>query len=224
MRMVKAMNVTCKDRDRILEDGTPAQWAALEAHAADCSACAEELRAWKALSLAAQELRDHDMNPALWSRIERALAEQAAVKNTRWSWVKFWQNVQLTWQTATAGALVVALAVSIGWFVQRGSGTKEADNGALLKSKALADVERTESAYTKAIDKLAAETKPQLDAPATPLLANYQEKLQVLDSAIDDLRAQAGMNPSNAQLRYQLLAMYQEKQKTLEEVLEAKQQ
>jgi len=32
----------------------------------------------------------------------------------------------------------------------------------------------------------------------------------VLDSAIADLRAQAGMNPSNAQLRYQLLAMYQE--------------
>ena len=40
--------------------------------------------------------------------------------------------------------------------------------------------------------------------------------------AIDDLRAQAGGNPSNAHLRYQLLAMYQEKQRTLEEVLEAK--
>jgi len=47
--------------------------------------------------------------------------------------------------------------------------------------------------------------------------------LLVLDSAIADLRAQAGLNPSNAQLRYQLLAMYQEKQHTLEEVLEARQ-
>ena len=73
------------------------------------------------------------------------------------------------------------------------------------------------------IDKLAAETKPQLEDPATPLLANYHEKLLVLDSAIADLRAQAGWNPSNAQLRYQLLAMYQEKQHTLEEVLEARQ-
>ena len=53
-------------------------------------------------------------------------------------------------------------------------------------------------------------------------MANYREKLQVLNSAIDDLRAQAGQNPSNAHLRYQLLAMYQEKQKTLEEVLEAR--
>jgi len=75
----------------------------------------------------------------------------------------------------------------------------------------------------QAIDKLAAEAKPQLESPATPLLANYHEKLVVLDSAIADLRAQAGINPSNAQLRYQLLAMYQEKQHTLEEVLEAKQ-
>ena len=50
-----------------------------------------------------------------------------------------------------------------------------------------------------------------------------KEKLLVLDSAIADLRAQSGMNPSNAQLRHQLLAMYQEKQHTLEEVLETKQ-
>src|SRR5215471_6334945 len=59
---------------------------------------------------------------------------------------------------------------------------------------------------------------------ATPLLASYHEKLLVIDSAIDDLRAQAGMNPSNAHLRRQLLAMYQEKQRTLEEVLEARKQ
>ena len=78
--------------------------------------------------------------------------------------------------------------------------------------------------HWKAIDKLAAETQPQLDNPATPLLANYHEKLVVLDSAIADLRAQAGLNPSNAQLRHQLLAMYQEKQHTLEEVLEARKQ
>jgi hypothetical protein len=75
----------------------------------------------------------------------------------------------------------------------------------------------------QAIDKLAAEAQPQLENPATPLLANYHEKLIVLDSGIADLRAQAGINPSNAQLRYQLLAMYQEKQHTLEEVLEARQ-
>ena len=44
----------------------------------------------------------------------------------------------------------------------------------------------------------------------------------MLDGAIDDLREQAGQNPSNSHLRYQLLAMYQEKQRTLEEILEEK--
>lgn len=87
----------------------------------------------------------------------------------------------------------------------------------------LTQVESAESAYVKAIDKLAAGAKPQLDNPETPLLANYREKLLVLDSAIDDLRAQTGQNPSNAHLRYELLAMYQEKQRTLEEILEIKQ-
>ena len=39
------MNATCSDRERIFEDGTPAEWTALEAHAASCPLCAEEVRA-----------------------------------------------------------------------------------------------------------------------------------------------------------------------------------
>ena len=74
----------------------------------------------------------------------------------------------------------------------------------------------------KAIDKLAADAKPQLDSPTSPLMASYREKLVVLDSAIEEMREEAGRNPSNAHLRYELLAMYQEKQETLREVLETK--
>jgi uncharacterized protein involved in exopolysaccharide biosynthesis len=83
-------------------------------------------------------------------------------------------------------------------------------------------VERTEVAYAKAIEKLEADAKPQLDKSNSSLMASYREKLLVLDSAIDELRLQAGQNPSNAHLRHQLLAMYQEKQETLQEVLETK--
>ncbi len=152
------MNVTCKDRDRIFEDGTSEEWASLEGHAVTCASCAEELRSWKSLSVAAVELRDYKDSAAPWPRIHQALV----------------------------------------------------------------DVEHAESAYVQAIDKLAVEAKPQLENPTTAIMANYREKLMVLDSAIDDLRAQTGQNPSNAHLRYQLLAMYQEKQRTLEEILEEK--
>ena len=220
------MNVTCSDRDRIFEDGTLAEWAALEAHAISCPLCAEELRAWKSLSVAAQELRDYSDSPSFWPRIERALAEEVARKAERAerkSWFSFLSTFPRAWQTVLAGAFVLVVTVSAGWlFIHRPPRTVDNDNS-LLKSSALKEVESAEKAYERAIDKLASETRPQLENPATPLLANYHEKLLVLDSAIAELRAQAGMNPSNAQLRYQLLAMYQEKQRTLEEVLEAKQ-
>ena len=223
---MKIMNVTCNDRDRIFEDGTLAEWAALEAHAASCPLCAEEVRAWKSLSVAAKELRDYSDNSSFWPRIERALAEEAArnpQRARRKRWFSLLPSLSPTWQTALAGAFLLVVTISGGWLViHRPSRTGDNDRS-LLKSSALKEVESAETAYEHAIDKLAAEAKPQLENAATPLLANYHEKLLVLDSAIADLRAQAGMNPSNAQLRYQLLAMYQEKQHTLEDVLGAKQ-
>lgn len=219
---MRAMNVICKERERIFVDGTQSEWAALEAHAETCVSCAEELRSWKSLSVAAAEMRDYSESPALWPRIHQALAEQAAITRDareRWSWRSLFANFSISWQTAAAGALVAVLMISAGWFLRPKPPMQQ---GSLLKSKALTDVETAESAYVQAIDKLAAQAKSQIDNPATPLLANYREKLFVLDSAINDLRIEAGQNPSNAHLRYQLLAMYQEKQRTLEEVLEEK--
>ncbi|HKW33057.1 MAG TPA: hypothetical protein VJN92_08625 [Candidatus Acidoferrum sp.] len=222
------MNVTCKDRDRIFEDGTVAEWAALEAHAAGCLACSEEVRAWKSLSVAAKELQDYSASPELWTRIERALVAEDANKlqrAERKGWLSFLPVISVGWQTALAGAFVLLLTASISWILiqKPNPGVDQGKpDSSLLKSAALKEVEGAEMAYEKAIDKLAAEAKPQLEDPATPLMANYHEKLLVLDSAISDLRAQAGLNPSNAQLRHQLLAMYQEKQETLEEVLEAR--
>lgn len=218
------MNVHCEDRERIFLDGSAEEWAALEQHAATCSLCAEELRAWKELSTAAAELRNYSESPALWSRIESSLREQqnATAERGRFrQYFDFWPRVSHAWQLALVGAMVVALAVSGGYlYIHRAPETPVASNK-LLKSDALAEVERTEREYMAAIDKLAADAGPQLNAD-TPLMASYREKLIVLDSAIADLRAQAGENPSNAHLRYQLLAMYQEKQQTLQDVLETK--
>jgi hypothetical protein len=219
------MNIACEDRDRIFEDGTPAEWAALEAHSVNCAACAEELRAWKAISVAAKELRDYSGSPALWPRIEQALTAEAVPRKTRagrWSWLSLGFGLSLGWQTAAAAALVLILTISGAWIYLPRGGVVDRPDQSLLKSPALAEVEQTQAAYEQAIDKLAADAKPQLENPATPLQANYREKLLVLDSAINDLRAQAGMNPSNAHLRQQLLAMYQEKQQTLQDILEEK--
>jgi len=218
------MNVTCLDRERILRDGSAEESAALEAHAGSCSECREELRAWRALSRAAEELRDYRESPELWARIESSLGQNAERKKTSrafWDRLAFCRAIPVGWQTALAGVLVLVLAISGGYiFLHPNPAGGPGDK--LLKNSALADVERTEHEYRKAIDKLDAEAKPQLYSATSPLMASYREKLMVLDSAIEELREEAGRNPSNAHLRYELLAMYQEKQETLREVLETK--
>jgi hypothetical protein len=219
------MTITCQDRERVFLDGTAEEWAALEAHAASCAVCSEEIRAWKSLSAAAAELRDYRDHPALWAKIERSLRQQEAERSEHgfWEKLKLWSDISLGWRTALASALVLLVTLS-GVYVVRHRSTGEPGPGSerLLKNSALAEVERTERDYMKAIDQLAEEAQPELNSPATPLMASYKEKLMVLDSAIDELRMEAGRNPSNAHLRYELLAMYQEKQETLQEVLETK--
>jgi hypothetical protein len=215
------MNITCQDREGIFLDGSAEQWAALEQHAASCAECAEELTAWKSLSVAAGELRDYQENSALWARIEIALRQQQPTAAGFSGKLAFWRGMSPGWQTALAGAVAFVLAVS-GVYVSTHRRVGDPASSKLLGNSALAEVHRTEREYRKAIDKLAADAKPQLEAPSSPLLASYREKLVVLDSAIDELEAEAAQNPSNAHLRYQLLAMYQAKQQTLEDVLETK--
>jgi hypothetical protein len=219
------MKVICKDRERIFIDGTAEEWLALEAHGQRCAECAEELRAWKELSVAAQELREYQEDPALWTRIHSSLIEQKEKRAKRTGWwnaILAWSRVPKVWQLGLAGAMVLALAVVGGYLVLDRNTTKTIGATGLLKDDTLASVERTERDYMKAIDKLAAEAKPQMESSTSPLMASYQEKLVVLDSAINELHLQAGQNPSNAHLRYQLLAMYQEKEATLRDILETK--
>lgn len=216
------MNITCNDRERIFMDGTPEEWAALEAHASHCPACREEVSAWKRLSATASEMHEEWNSPALWPRIERALAEQSASIKASW-WERLlgnWKLSSLDWQTAAAALLLGLLSASAIWFITRPNRDRIPSKETFISVR---EVEKAEAAYEQAIDKLDAQARPQLDKASTPLMAGYREKLQVLDSAIADLKSQAGINPANGHLRRQLLAMYREKQETLEEVLEAKQ-
>ena len=216
------MNITCNDRERIFMDGTPEEWAALEGHASTCPACREEVSAWKHLSVTASEMHEEWNSPALWPRIERALAEQSASIRTSW-WERLlgsWKLSSLQLQTTAAALLLGLLSAASIWFITRPTGERIPSKETFLSVR---EVEKAEAAYEHAIDNLDAQARPQLDKASTPLMASYREKLQVLDSAIADLKSQAGINPANGHLRRQLLAMYQEKQDTLEEVLGVKQ-
>ena len=76
---------------------------------------------------------------------------------------------------------MLALALTGGYVdLHRATHHESAAGGRFLKDKKLAEVERTEHEYMKAIDQLAVEAKPQLEADSSPLMASYQEKLMVL--------------------------------------------
>ena len=85
--------------------------------------------------------------------------------------------------------------------------------------RALREAEQAEATYLQSIDKLAALAQPKIEHPATPLMSSYREKLLLLDAAIADCRANVERNRANASLRHELGSLYQEKQRTLEEVL-----
>jgi len=106
------MNITCQDRERVFLDGSAEQWAALEQHAVTCAECAEEMTAWKSLSLAAEQLRDYQDNPALWARIRIALRKQEPRQAGLWAKLAFVRGMALGWQAALAGAVALFLAVS----------------------------------------------------------------------------------------------------------------
>src|SRR5207253_8186434 len=165
------MNVTCKDRERIFEDGTAAEWAALAAHAAACATCTDELSTWQSLSVAAKELRDYSPIPGLWSRIERALIEQDGRKARRpegkW-WFSFLPNVSLGWQTAVAGAFALILTASVTWIISRPV-RDPGKQDPLLRNAARRGVGGAEGAYEKASERWVWAVRPQVDKKVTLL-------------------------------------------------------
>lgn len=216
------MSATCTDLEAALRGDDPALADAWRRHADECTACRDELRAWDAIGEAAPALRKEWPSPDLRERIRASLlAEARPARRVRpWAWASL----------AAAASLVLALGAL--WFPQPGPSPSPAastevadvtppaiDEGRrLLTEQALAEVEKAEEAYVRSIDALSRLAAPQLQQ-RSPILANYREKLLVLDTAIADCRAQVERNRFNAHVRLELLAAYRAKQQTLESLL-----
>lgn len=219
------MNVTCADLERVLETGDPELRQELEQHAAACADCRERLAAWDDLSIGAGLLRERWDSPGLWGRIEAAMKDEAPPRDARRHGFRIlpfrpsWRGVL---PLAAAAALLVLLPLAWNAMKDPGDGTPDRRRR-LLSENALEEVERSEEAYIRSIERLSELAEPVLQASDSPLAMNYREKLTLIDSAIAECRAQADGNPFNAHLRAELLSMYQEKQRTLQTVLEESQ-
>jgi len=190
----------CQDLDRAL--ATPELMPDARAHAGRCRRCSEQLFLWAEISRLAPELHAEWDSPALWPRIQAALAAAPAVR-----------RAVPVWRWALAAAITAALAAALLQPWRGASGrTRE-----FLTQDALREVQQAEAAYSRSIDKLSALAGPGLQDSSSPLAAAYREKLLLLDSAIADLQATVESNRYNVYLQGQLASLYREKQRTLRE-------
>jgi hypothetical protein len=209
---------TCRDLDDALRDQGPSALEAARAHAATCPDCRTTLSLWDELAAAAPQLRKEWPSPDLWPRIQRALAQEVRHREARPRWLT---RLPGRLSLAVAAALVVAAAA---WLSLRGPGRPAGDDataeGRFLTEQALRDVERSEAEYVASIDRLAALAEPRVQQTESPLLARHREKLRLLDAAIATCRAELDRNRFSAHLRRELLSIYQEKQRTLQQLME----
>ena len=199
------MKFECGDLDRAL--AVPDLMPDALLHAKTCPACRRELRLWNEISRTAGQLHQEWESPDLWPRIREALAAEPKPSKPWWrSWY---------WLAVPALALGIFAAVLL-----RPPRRAEPVRGrSFLTEQALQEVEQNEAAYRKSIDKLSELAGQKLETTESPLAVSYREKLVLLDSAINDVKATLSRNRFNAQLRTELAGLYRDKQKTLEEIL-----
>jgi hypothetical protein len=90
----------------------------------------------------------------------------------------------------------------------------------VLEEAALLEVEKNQKAHMDSIDRLAKLVEPKLEDASSPLALSYREKLMLLDQAIAECEAEIDVNRKNSHVRKQLIAVYSEKQRTLQQLMQ----
>ena len=210
----------CGNLDQALREESPELIAALEKHATTCESCRAELNIWREISAAALTMHKEWESPALWPRIENSLQTEMARPRGWRAWFADLNLIpQMRSQIALATLVLVGVSGMGAWLLLHRNTSTPTNDAHLLTDQAVQQVEQAQKIYEQSIDKLAKLAEPKLNAASTPLLKNYREKLDLLDSAISECRTNLEKNQANAYLRSELLSFYQEKQQTLEQVL-----
>ena len=197
------MTIRCNQLDDLLMEGDAASLQAAREHARGCAKCADALAAWEDISNTARGLHTTWQNDMLLPRIERALKRE--------------KRSHMGWPLQVAAALLLfAFLATIVWKVNQ----LNRIDSLIYKDEILSQVEKAERDHVAAIDRLEKLTDEKLEDPSTPLLVSYKEKLMLLDDAIAECQTAIDQNRKNAHLHKQLLAVYTEKQRTLQNVLQ----
>ena len=225
------MNRDCGQwQDLIQQSEDPGADPVLLAHVRQCPFCAEQMRRWEEISGAAHSLRKEWHSPNLWPRIDHALTAESLGGATDGP-ARWWRIGNIpAWslRALAVAAVVLCVGLPVFWLASRGFhhspvAPHDADAGRrLLTEQALAEVEASEAAYIQSIEKLSRLVQSDLEGAGSPLMLNYREKIILIDSAIGDCRANIEQNRFNAHLRSELLSIYRDKERTLEDLIREK--
>ncbi len=204
------MRPLCSHLERALIEDTRAARAALEQHLPSCAGCRSAVRRMEAIRQAAAGFREPWDSPGLWPRIEEALARERGSAREA--------HANRGWQLAAA-ILAFLLLGGLIWSGMAPSRPESDLDRWVLRQSALGEVEIAERRHLQAIRRLSRLAEPELVEASTPLMISYREKLMLLDQAIMECRAGIDRNRNNTHLRKELLAVYGEKQRTLQELL-----
>jgi hypothetical protein len=213
----------CDRFDRVLRQEDAAAWAELEVHAGGCASCREQLDLWHAVAAAAPSLRKSWASHGLSGRIGQVIGGGSGARGEQPA-AAHRPRFFLRWLPAAAVVALMVLSMVGLQVFREGAGREPLANRSsgrdpLMTEQALSDVESAEAAYLASIEKLSLLARPRLEDPNSPQAAGYRERLMLLDSAIAEARAEADRNRFNTHLRKELLAMYREKQRALQDLM-----
>lgn len=192
--------------DGLLLEADDASMREAAEHAKTCPSCAETLASWNDMATAARSLRATWQSDMLLPRIQKAVRDEQKTSRRRYLQI--------------AAAILLTLGIGRGvWRIVELRQDEKAFHQRILQQSALDQVEQAEKAHLAAINQLEKIADPKLEQPQSPLMVSYKEKLVLIDDAIADCETNIQRNRQNAHLRRQLLTMYSEKQKTLQDVI-----
>ena len=188
-----------------------------ESHARDCAECRAQAALDARLDREIAALRTPLGAERLWNRIEASLRREkeiAAVRDRQPAFRGRGFGLRRWAILAPAGAAVLVIAVFAVLTLRRPSSPS-----GLLTSESLARVETKEKEYMEAIEALAREARPKLEAMDIQMMSLYRDKLAMIDAQIARCREALDSNPANAHIRGYLLAALQDKRQALAEML-----
>ena len=180
------------------------------------------------------QLQDHIKNCESCQKayqIDTRIMDQSKSLNTRMVIPDIWPSIEkdiqkkkpliLKFSTRTKLILTVAATFLIITTIWMFSSTQsEKGYKGILTEQAFEKVLKAEKKYLDAIENLEDLAYQKLDNKTVQLAQLYRNKLSLIDSQIQNCQEALESNPANSHIRRYLMAALQDKQQTLEDILQ----